>query len=137
MPKNEIFFSTEIITDIPRILAKVTVKKNKKQFTTIALIDTGATKSAITAQCVERLQLMPTGSVDLVTSSATEKSFLYNINLVWNGIKINDLDVTYISYTDPSILEADVIIGMDVLGLGLFCTARHGDIIQCYLAWDD
>ena len=88
-----------------------------------AVWDTGATSSAIAQATASKLSLRQTGwkTIDGVTGNAECKTYLIALSLP-NGILIPELEVT----DCEGNIGCDVIIGMDVIGLGDFVICNKG-----------
>ena len=97
------------------------------------LIDTGASKSCICLNVVEKLEITPTGSVSVLTPStgATPHSTpTYDIGMFFQGLTPQDVHgIATISVTcnDFSAQGIDGLLGRDVLSKGrLFYDGRQG-----------
>lgn len=95
---------------------------------TTALWDTGATGSVIDEDIVKDLNLVPVGTKDVTTASATQTKNTYMVSFhLPNGVTVNGLTVTEC----PSFVGGvnfQVIIGMDVITLGDFAiTSLKGE----------
>jgi len=86
----------------------------------IAIWDTGATNSAITEKVIQDCQLSPIGIVEVQYGSGPQRSNQYLVN-IWlpNKTVISNLKVT-----KANITNADVIIGMDIIGSGDFAVTN-------------
>lgn len=82
-----------------------------------AVWDTGATNSAITPAVARALGLVSTGVVEIGTANgkAIVSTYLVDLGLPHSKVLIPGLNVT-----EADIGAADMLIGMDVIGLGDF-----------------
>jgi hypothetical protein len=89
-----------------------------------AIWDTGATASVITAKVAADLQLAATGMTQVRTVGGLRDSnvFLVDIELP-NHVRIQNVKVT-----DGEIIDADVLIGMDIIGTGDFSVTNVGGV---------
>lgn len=85
-----------------------------------AIWDTGATASVITAKVAADLGLAATGMTRVRTANGVRDSnvFLVDIELP-NGVRVGNVPVT-----DGDIAECDVLIGMDIIGMGDFAVTN-------------
>lgn len=90
------------------------------QLNKIAIWDTGATNSAITEELAKELNLVTTGFVDVNHGGGTETRKTYLVD-VWlpNGVAIQGVKVT-----ELNLKGADVLIGMDIIGIGDFAISN-------------
>jgi hypothetical protein len=84
--------------------------------------DTGATSSVITAKVIADLSLAPTGRTRVRTVNGDRDSgvFLVDIELPM-GVAIQSVQVT-----EGTVFDADVLIGMDIIGMGDFSITNVG-----------
>lgn len=83
----------------------------------LGIWDTGATGTAITPKVVKELGLIPTGVTDVITAKGIGKSPVYFINVYLPMGVI----ITGVRATEALLVgDTDVLIGMDVIGLGDF-----------------
>ncbi len=91
-----------------------------------AIWDTGATHSCITQRVVEELGLRPIGVTEVRGVHGVHKAETYLINILLpNTVVVTDVIATKFDLGH----EGDVLIGMDVIGLGDFavsCCEPHG-----------
>lgn len=87
-----------------------------------AIWDTGATASVITPKVAADLNLAATGKARVTTVNGPRDSnvFLVDIELP-NGVRVENLQVT-----DGDINGADVLVGMDIIGMGDFSVTNTG-----------
>ncbi len=92
----------------------------------LAIWDTGATNSVISAKMVADLGLAPTGAREVHGVHGKEFCNTYLICLYLpNQIYVEDLSVT-----DGQLGDADVLIGMDIINLGDFAvTNKDGNTV--------
>ncbi|MDR3363973.1 MAG: SEC-C domain-containing protein [Clostridiales Family XIII bacterium] len=86
-----------------------------------ALWDTGATSTCIRPELVARLQLKPVAVTTMNTPSGTKECSQYYINLHLP----NRVVVERILAVEAIPANCDVLIGMDVIGLGDFAVSNH------------
>lgn len=92
--------------------------------------DTGATNSAIDGKVVEKLSLKP---IDQVMTSTANGMRVSNVYLI--QITILDRIMKVINVTEASLNNADMLIGMDVIGDGDFAIStdrKSGDMFLSY-----
>ena len=91
----------------------------------IALWDTGATSSCISDSVAGKLDLKPTGMMNIKTPSGSKevRTFLVNIKLP-NYLSVVDVPVCE---TDIGNQDIDVLIGMDIILLGDFSVSIFND----------
>lgn len=91
----------------------------------IALWDTGATSSCISDSVAGKLDLKPTGMMNIRTPSGSKevRTFLVNIKLP-NYLSVVDVPVCE---TDIGNQDIDVLIGMDIILLGDFSVSNFND----------
>ena len=77
-----------------------------------ALWDTGATSSVITRRVVEQLGLKPVSITNVHTASGCEQAFVWFHSLPVTEAKLNGFDV---------------LIGMDIIGMGDFTISKDND----------
>jgi predicted aspartyl protease len=85
-----------------------------------ALWDTGATHTAIDQRVVDKLNLKPEGFTRVVkhVGGVTQKADVFYVNILLpNNVNVVDLPVTM-----GVIHDADLLIGMDIIGAGDFAT---------------
>lgn len=87
----------------------------------IAIWDTGATGSCISERVVQDMHLQPTGMVKMQTASGVEDMKTYVVDLLLpNGVAFSSIKVTGVV-----LQEADVLIGMDIIGSGDLAVSTH------------
>ena len=87
----------------------------------IAIWDTGATTTCITAKVASELGLIPTGTAKTSTAGGVKECNTYCIDvLLPNNILINNLTVFEVHLND-----GDVLIGMDVIKFGDFSISNY------------
>ena len=86
-----------------------------------AIWDTGASASVISKNVVTKCGLQPTGMVEVHTAGGqrTRNSYLVCISLP------NKVGFPTVKVTEGKINEADVLIGMDLIGLGDFSVSNY------------
>ena len=90
----------------------------------LAIWDTGASSSAITQDIVDTLGLSATGvsSVNTAAGLALQNTFIVDVRLP-NAVTVSGVTVTGI----PSIAGANMLIGMDIIGLGDFSVTNFNN----------
>lgn len=89
-----------------------------------AIWDTGASSTAISQNVVRKLGLKPTGMKRTVhTGNGTRQSDVYAVSLHLPQGVITD---PILAIDVESIVDADVLVGMDVIGMGDFAVT-HSD----------
>lgn len=101
---------------VNRIIHDITLINEDKSIVVPALWDTGATNSCISHDVVNRLLLLPTGTINNATTSGIVLQKTYNLTFKISEITINDLLVVE---SEIGLQGIDVLIGMDVI--------QHGD----------
>lgn len=108
--------------EVPTALAKqlgTTGQQVPAPVTGNALIDTGATRSAIDRSVVTSLGLNPVGIVTLGTAGGMSQQALYGLRLVIPSIKAT-VDFESVTGCDLSGTDLIMLIGRDVLRIALF-----------------
>lgn len=113
-----------IITDSQQILSKQELLS--PQYSTQALLDTGATHSCITDQLAKKLKFKPMSNVINITNTTeTQTANIYKANLsipipMGNNnvhlLQFPKISLTEISHSPNNSFE--IIIGMDIISLG-------------------
>jgi gag-polyprotein putative aspartyl protease len=87
-----------------------------------AIWDTGATGSVITQKVVDTCALKPVSMTEVHSIQGKEDSEVYLVNIVLpNGVGCRQIRVT-----KGRIINADVLIGMDIITLGDFAITNQG-----------
>lgn len=85
--------------------------------------DTGATGTCISKELVKKLNLLPTGKVNVSTPSGIGTMNKYIINLILNNeVRIQNLIVMDSEIGKQGI---DVLIGMDIISIGDFAVSNY------------
>lgn len=94
-----------------------------------AIWDTGATNSVITKKVADQLSLEPIGMTQVHTAGGCVDCNIYSINICLpNSININNVTVT-----EAPLEGFDVLIGMDIIGLGDFAvSSQDGNTMVSY-----
>ncbi len=87
-----------------------------------AIWDTGATSSLVTPQIANALQLLPFQKAKVSTPSGSHDADVYQINLYLP----NKVIVPNIKVLSGVPANCDMLIGMDVIGLGDFAVSNYG-----------
>ncbi len=92
----------------------------------VALWDTGATASVITANVAMKLELLPEGTSEVFHAQGSTHVPNYFVNL---GLP-NRVEIAGIRVTEGILKGCDVLIGMDIINMGDFAvTNRDGETI--------
>jgi len=98
-----------------RVFIENPVDKKKIQFD--AIWDTGATKCAITEKVAKSLGLKQISETNVFTAAGMRKVPVYLLNLLLpNKVRIAPVQASLVE-----LHGADMLIGMDVIGIGDFC----------------
>ena len=97
-----------------------------------AIWDTGATRSVITKQFAKEIGLVATGKEKVINTSGEELRNTYMVNVYLpSGVNISYLKVTE---CDSVLSNSDMLIGMDVIGIGDFAvTHKGGKTVMSYV----
>lgn len=88
-----------------------------------AIWDTGAVRSVISPKVVADLGLQPRGKVAMYHANGVSYVNTYFVNLLLP----NKMEVQILQVMDGNLPDADILLGMDVIGLGDFAlTAPEG-----------
>lgn len=96
--------------------ARVMNLNSEKKLKVRALWDTGATNTMVSKKVADTLGLKKTGEISVRSFTGEKIVNLYYLRLLLAGGFTKDLQVLELS----EIKEADVLIGMDVIGYGDF-----------------
>ena len=93
-----------------------------------AIWDTGAEATVVTERVVSQCGLKPTGMRQIVTASGVQDAETYNVSLLLpNKVSVKGLRVSKVRKLSEG---TDVLIGMDIIGLGDFAvSARDGETV--------
>lgn len=88
------------------------------RYTAKALWDTGATRSAISPRVVKSLSLQPTDDdYNVTTASGRVSTCIYAVDIGLTDLKLGH---SAIPVVELELDDIDVLIGMDIIGLGDF-----------------
>ena len=88
-----------------------------------AIWDTGATNTCIDEEACARMSLVATGQVETHTANGVKRANTYLVNIgLPNHVGFPGVRVTECS----AIPNADMLIGMDIIGAGDFAVTNHG-----------
>ena len=88
-----------------------------------AIWDTGAVRTVISPKVVANLGLQPRGKVAMYHANGVSYVNTYFVNLLLP----NKMEVQILQVMDGNLPDADILLGMDVIGLGDFAiTAPQG-----------
>jgi hypothetical protein len=105
-----------------RLINSAIVEYNGNIVQVSAQWDTGATGTCISKGLVQKLELLPTGMVNVHTPSGIGTMNKYMINLVLN----KELRIMNLPVMDSEIGKQgiDILIGMDIISLGDFAISN-------------
>ena len=93
----------------------------------LAIWDTGATNSVITSKAAQELGLRPTGMTEVHTANGVAKQNTYFVNIILPmGVGIRGVKVTEVEQLLGG--EANVLIGMDIIGTGDFSVTNANGV---------
>ena len=95
----------------------------KKQY--LCIWDTGATGTVITKNVIDGLGLQPSGKVTVHVVGSSDSAREYETNTYLVNLYLPNNVVIYARAAESSITGCDVLIGMDVIGLGDFAVTNH------------
>lgn len=85
-----------------------------------AIWDTGATGSVISKKVVKKCGLLPIGMTKVLTANGECDCRVYLVSI---GLP-NKLGIAQVSVTESEIGGADMLIGMDIIGIGDFAVSN-------------
>lgn len=126
MPQQQFSFTTKWPVGLVNVLVnqvEIIVPNTTTAIKVNAIWDTGASATAITQNVVDKLGLQPTGVTNVSTANGTalQNTYIVDVGLP-NKVKVGDLTVTAAAAFSGG---CDVLIGMDVIGLGDFSVTNH------------
>jgi predicted aspartyl protease len=92
-------------------------RPTSKQY--LAIWDTGATNTVITSQVANDLDLKPIGRTRVKTASGTADCNVYLTDIILP----NKIIIQNVRVTEGVLADFDVLIGMDIIGLGDFAVS--------------
>lgn len=118
-------FTLEYTGKSNRFMTPITISSADGSVDGTALWDTGATTTCISESVVERLNLVPTGMMDIRTPSSTKSvnTYLVNVGLP-NHVNVSDVPVCD---TDIGKQGLDMLIGMDIITFGDFSVSNFNN----------
>jgi hypothetical protein len=93
-----------------------------------AVWDTGATGSVISQRVVDECGLQPIGMVEVHTVLRTDMSYVYLISILLP----NKVGFPQLRVTQGKIRDADVLIGMDLIGRGDLAITNDGRTVLSF-----
>lgn len=106
-----------------RLINSAVVESSSNVLPAKAQWDTGATGTCISKELVKKLDLLPTGKVNVSTPSGIGTMNKYIINLILNNeVRIQNLIVMDSEIGKQGI---DVLIGMDIISIGDFAVSNY------------
>lgn len=110
-----------------RITTEVYILIGEKIFTFNAEWDTGATKSSISKELIQELQLKPIKKDKVTPTTGIAQKEVYNIDILLK----NDSDILIpVEVTEGDNLKQtgiDMLIGMDIIHFGDFAISNYND----------
>ena len=111
-----------------KLLTEVIVKANNRTEKVKALWDTGASGTCIASELAEQLGLIPIGNQIAQTPSGQSQFNTYCVDLILpNNVGIRDIPV---AGTEIRKQGFDVLIGMDIIGMGDFAVSSYNGFTQ-------
>lgn len=86
-----------------------------------AIWDTGATNSVITKKVADDLNLKPIRMTQVHTAGGSIDCNVYSVNIRLP----NNINITNVTVTEASLTGFDLLIGMDIIGIGDFAVSTH------------
>ena len=126
---------------IPAALEEFCISKNLQipaPITGYALIDTGATSTAVHEQCLLDLGVLPLDSIPTMTPSGKGRSFVYPTKVSFPGINVSGLAMdrvigSELKWEIPDGREIIMLLGRDLLKHFLFVyNGKSSDITLAY-----
>ena len=91
------------------------------------IFDTGASRSAISERVAERLALRKVNAITVHTAAGTVQQDCHVVNIV---VMPNEIVFPAHQVTSAKLHSCDILIGMDIIGLGDFIISRrHGFLV--------
>lgn len=122
-------FTTTFIGKSNKLISEAHIICNgEDMYTNKALWDTGATRSCISHAVVSRLGLIPFSQTMMCGASGEKVCNVYLVDVVLrNNVTIKDVRVIE---AELDIQRIDMLIGMDIIGLGDFAVTNVGGITK-------
>ena len=121
--RNCYAFTSECNGKANRLINEAKVQSRGKEKTYLALWDTGAAITCISKHVATDLQLIPTGYIVIQGSSGSKKEPTYLVDIVLrNNVCVRGVRVSEAEIGNQGI---DLLIGMDIIGLGDFAVSNH------------
>ncbi len=121
-------FTTRFNGRSNKLFNDVYIKTDGKDMKAIALWDTGATHTCISDRVASELNLTPIGQSKIHTAGGESIVDTYCIDLkLPNDVLIKD---TMVTGSDIAKQGLDVLIGMDIIGIGDFTVSSFNGITQ-------
>lgn len=106
-----------------RLTNQVVVESGEKSVNALALWDTGATRTCISEEVVKKLELIPTGKMNIKTPAGSGQVNAYLLNIILpNNVRIPDVMVCDSEIGSQGI---GVLIGMDIINIGDFAVSNY------------
>ena len=120
--------NTKVGVFLPLTQEEAQVQK-PKIFEYVGIWDTGATNSVITKKVVNDLNLKPIGVAEMNHAGGTSLANIYFVNIVLpNSVTVAQVRVSegqlIASKNVPEREQAQILIGMDIIGLGDFAVTN-------------
>lgn len=108
---------------LKRLTNQVLVESDTKTVEVLALWDTGATGTCISADVVKTLGLIPSGQKNIQTPSGSSQVNTYLVNIILpNNVRIPDVEVCDSEIGNQGV---GVLVGMDIITIGDFAVSNH------------
>lgn len=119
--KKSFFLHYDTIS--PRLVSKAVVCSDEKNIIVRAKWDTGATTTCISQAVVDALNLEPIGEITVTTSNQVSDAKTYFVDIVLpNNYMCKNTTVIGGQINNAT---HDVLIGMDIIGLGDFAVCNY------------
>jgi len=86
-----------------------------------AIWDTGATSSVITKKVADELELKPISMTQVHTANGIRDCNVYSVDITLP----NNINISNVNVTEATLQGFDLLIGMDIIGLGDFAVSNH------------
>ena len=107
-----------------RLINSIELVSNDKRVNSTAQWDTGASNTCISEEMVNKLNLIPTGMIQVRTPTGKYICSTYLVDISFpNDVTIKDVSVTGTKIGSQCI---DVLIGMDIITLGDLAVSNYG-----------
>ena len=120
-------FTTSCNRHADRLINEAIIISGEEQMhTNFAQWDTGATGTCVSRAVIDRLGLIPIGQTMVRTPSGEKMAEMYIVDiLLRNNVTVKDVRVIG---SEIGVQNIDILIGMDIIGLGDFAVTKVGGI---------